>query len=204
MLRAPRKTQPAARRPGLTQITRACGARRGGGRAAPQKTPQPASRRIRVALNQERDVASRDAARDKRRPPNEKKTLKSEPAEASLGPSPLRKALPGSPPALGKVVTVTPRKRESDRGRAGLGTCCRRRGRPTPPGRRVGAKDIAEAGKEPRAPPPHTAIPPSAGQQSAGVRGDLNSARQPTSATAGLPGCGPSSPPPPKPPRGAG
>lgn len=58
LMQALRKTQPAARRPSLKQITELCYAQRRVRQAAPQKTPQPASRRIPFMLNQERDVAS--------------------------------------------------------------------------------------------------------------------------------------------------
>lgn len=121
LLRAPRKTQPAARRPGLKQITEVCYARR---RAAPQKTPQPASRRIHSVLNQERDAASWDAARNQQQPSNEKHP-EIRTSEAFLKPrerpSPLTNPLPGSLPALGKVVTITPQKKSLNAGRQGWG-----------------------------------------------------------------------------------
>lgn len=124
LLRAPRKTQPAARRPRLKQVTEVCYARRTARRAAPQKTPQPASRRIHSVLNQERDAASWDAARNRQQPSNEKHP-EIRTSEAFLKPrerpSPLRNPRPGSLPTLGKVVTIIPQKKSLNAGRQGWG-----------------------------------------------------------------------------------
>lgn len=181
LLRALRKTQPTARRPGLKQVTKVCYARRRVRRAAPQKIQPPASR-IPLVLNQERDVASWDTARNQQQPSNEKhpeiRTSKAflKPRER---PSLLRNPLPGSLPTLGKVVTVTPQKKSLNAGRQGWG---RAAGGGDGQLRLAGGSEQGRSRGGEGVPGPSTphAIPPSAGQQSTGATGDLNSARQPT------------------------
>lgn len=75
-------------------------------------------------LNQERDAASWDAARNQQQPSNEKHP-EIRTSEAFLKPrerpSPLRNPLPGSLPALGKVITITPQQKSLNTGRQGWG-----------------------------------------------------------------------------------
>lgn len=77
---------------------------------------------------------------------------------------------------------------------AGLGMCCWRTGE---------SEQGQWWGKSPRLLHP-TGCTTGAGQQSTEVTGELSSSRQPISGTADPPGCGRSSPPRPRRPRGAG
>lgn len=131
----------------------------GGGRQpAPQETPQPTPRRIRLVLNQERHVASGGAARNRQQPSNEehpKNHPKIRTSKASVKPREglplLHPPLPGSLPA---PVTVAPQKMSAGR-RAGLGTCCCRRGRPCPASRSEQGHN-GQGGRSPGSLRPHT------------------------------------------------